>query len=269
MNEVALAELAKLKQGARATWAAGDFPAIAQRQLWAVGERVVRRIDVRPGEEVLDVACGTGNAAIRAAEAGGTVVGLDLTPELFEAGRRLAADAGVEVEWVQGDAEELPFADETFDVVLSTFGAMFAPRHEVTAHELARVLRPGGRMALACWTPDGAMGEFFQTVGAFLPPPPPIAEPPTLWGSEPRVRELFDGTGVELSFERDSVSPVPFDSEDEAIEFMTTKFGPLIMARQMTEASGRWEELSGVLGELYGRHTDFEYLVTIGRKEES
>jgi SAM-dependent methyltransferase len=269
MNEVALAELAKLKQGARATWAAGDFPAIALRQIWEVGERIVRRIDVRPGEDVLDVACGSGNAAIRAAQAGGTVVGVDLTPELFDAGRRLAADALVEVEWVQGDAEELPFADGDFDVVLSTFGCMFAPRHQVTADELARVLRPGGRMALANWTPDGAMGEFFRAVGAFLPLPPPIAQPPTLWGSEQYVRELFAGTGVELCFERDTVSPTPFDSAEEAIEYMTTKFGPLIMARHVTEASGRWEELRGVLGEMYARETEFEYLVVVGRKEES
>src|SRR5215471_18991632 len=137
MNEVALAELAKLKQGARATWAAGDFPAIAQRQLWEVGARVVGRIDVRPGEDVLDVACGTGNAAIRAAQAGGRVVGVDLTPELFDAARSGAAEAGVEVEWVEGDAEALPFPDASFDVVLSTFGAMFAPRHAVAAAELA------------------------------------------------------------------------------------------------------------------------------------
>jgi SAM-dependent methyltransferase len=268
MNTVELVELATLKQGARASWAAGDFPEIARRQLWEVGERIVRRIGVQPGEDVLDVACGTGNAAIRAARAGGTVVGVDLTPELFEAGRREAAAAGVEIEWVQGDAEELPYADESFDVVLSTFGCMFAPRHAVTAHELARVLRPGGRLAVASWTPDGAMGEFFRSVGAYLPPPPPIAEPPALWGSEAHVSDLFADTGVELTFERDSVAPAPFESPDEAIEFMTTKFGPLMMARQITEASGRWGELHAVLGELYGRETEFEYLVAIGQKEE-
>jgi SAM-dependent methyltransferase len=268
MNTVELAELATLKQGARASWAAGDFPEIARRQLWEVGERIVRRIGVQPGEDVLDVACGTGNAAIRAAQAGGTVVGVDLTPELFEAGRREAAAAGVEIEWVQGDAEELPYADESFDVVLSTFGCMFAPRHAVTAHELARMLRPGGRLAVASWTPDGAMGEFFRSVGAYLPPPPPIAEPPALWGSEAHVSDLFADMGVELTFERDSVARAPFGSPDEAIEFMTTKFGPLMMARQITEASGRWRELHAVLGDLYDRETEFEYLVAIGHKEE-
>src|SRR2546423_11692846 len=152
MNATTLAELAKVKQGARATWAAGDFPAIAQRELWGVGPRIVEAVGITPDDEVLDVACGTGNAALRAAQAGATVVGVDLTPELFDAARTLAADAGVEIEWVQGDAEELPFEDESFDVVLSTFGCMFTPRHEVTAHELARVLRPRCPLRPTAWT---------------------------------------------------------------------------------------------------------------------
>jgi SAM-dependent methyltransferase len=268
MNAVALAELAMIKQGARAAWAAGDFPAIAERQLWPVGRRIVDRVAVGPDDDVLDVACGTGNAAIRAAEDGARVVGIDLTPELFDAGRLLAEDAGVEIEWVQGDAEELPFADESYDVVLSTFGCMFAPRHRVTALELARVLRPAGRLGIASWTPEGSMGDFFRTVGGYLPPPPPLAEPPALWGSEEHVRTLFDGTGVELEFERDAVQPAPFDSTDEAIEFMSTRFGPMIMARQLTEASGRWHDLRSDLAELYERDDPLEYLVVVGRKEE-
>src|SRR5690349_2085327 len=125
---MAVGALEQMKQAVRATWAAGDYPAIAERQLWPVGERAVRTIGVRAGDDVLDVACGTGNAAIRAAAAGGRVVGVDLTPELFAAGRRLASAAGVEVEWVEGDAEELPVEDESFDVVLSVFGCIFAPR---------------------------------------------------------------------------------------------------------------------------------------------
>jgi len=268
MNETMLAELAKLKQGARSAWAAGDYPAIAQRQLWEVGPRIVDAVGVRPGEDVLDVACGTGNAALRAAQAGGTVVGLDLTPELFEAGRRLAAEAQVAIDWVQGDAEELPFEDESFDVVLSTFGCMFAPRHTVAAHELARVLRPGGRLGITTWTPEGGTGQLFRTVGKYLPTPSPLAEPPLLWGSEPHVEELFDGTGVELEFERDTVAEAPFESTDEAIEFIVTRFGPLIMARQLAESSGRWAELHAELVELYEREEPLEYLVTLGRKEE-
>jgi SAM-dependent methyltransferase len=266
MNAPALAELAALKQGARATWAAGDYPAIAERQLWEVGPRIVRAVGVLPGEDVLDVACGTGNAALRAAQAGGRVVGVDLTPELFDAGRRLAADAGVEIEWVQGDAEDLPVDDESFDVVLSTFGCMFAPRHAVAAGELARVLRPGGRLGLACWTPDGAMGKFFRTVGAYMPPPSALAEPPALWGSEAHVVELFEGTGIELEFERGVVTPAPFESTDAAIEYFGTNFGPMMMARQLTEASGRWAELRADLTVLYERDEPAEYLTIIGRK---
>ena len=268
MNTTELAELAKLKQGARATWAAGDFPAIAERQLWEVGPRIVAAVDVRPGEDVLDVACGTGNAALRAAQAGGAVVGLDLTPELFDTGRRLAAELDVVVDWVQGDAEDLPFEDESFDAVVSTFGCMFAPRHEVTAHELARVLRPGGRLGIASWTPDGGMGAFFRTVGPYLPPPSPLAQPPALWGSEDHVRSLFDGAGIELEFDRAVAPSPPFDSTDDAIEFITTKFGPMIMAKQLTETSGRWPELRAGLAELYERDEPMEYLVTVGRKEE-
>jgi SAM-dependent methyltransferase len=266
MNAPALAELAVLKQGARATWAAGDYPAIAERQLWEVGPRIVQAVGVRPGEDVLDVACGTGNAALRAAQAGARVVGVDLTPELFDAGRRLAADAGVQIEWVQGDAEDLLFEDESFDVVLSTFGCMFAPRHAVTAQQLARVLRPGGRLGLTCWTPEGGMGEFFRTVGPYLPLPSALAEPPALWGSEAHVEELFEGTGIELDFERGVVTPEPFESTDAALEFFTTKFGPMMMARQLAEASGRWLELRAEIATLYDRDEPPEYLVTIGRK---
>ena len=126
------AGLAETKQFTRATWAAGDFGEIARRGLWEVGKRIVQSVGIGKNERVLDVACGTGNAAIRAAQAGGQVVGLDLTPELFETGRRLAAEANVNVEWVEGDAEAIPYPDNSFDVVLSTFGSMFAPRHRVT-----------------------------------------------------------------------------------------------------------------------------------------
>ncbi len=259
---------ATLKQGARATWAAGDYHAVAERQLWEVGARIVERIDVRPGEDVLDVACGTGNAALRAAQAGAQVVGLDLTPELFETGRRLAAEAGVQIDWVQGDAEELPFEDERFDVVLSTFGCMFAPRHAVTAHELARVLAPGGRMALTSWTPEGSMGEFFRTVGPYLPQPTGLADPPPLWGSETHVKQLFDDTEVELEFEREVVQPPQFESTEAAIEFLASRFGPMMMARQLTEASGRWPELHDELTALYEREEPAEYLLTLGRKAQ-
>jgi len=266
MNATELSDLARIKQGARTTWAAGDFPAVARLTLWEVGPRIVAAVGVRPGEKVLDVACGTGNAAIRAAEAGAEVTGVDITPELFDAARREAAAAGVTVEWVQGDAEALPFEDESFDVVLSTFGCMFAPRHAVAASEIVRVLRPGGRVGITAWTPEGGMGSFFRTVGAYMPPPPPIAQPPALWGSEGHVRELFAGSGIELEFRRETVEQPQFDSTEQAIDYMSTRFGPMIMAREMLTAAGRWDDLHAELIELYQRDEPMEYLVTLGSK---
>ena len=264
---MAVSELDQMKQGARATWAAGDYPAIAQRQLWPLGERVVRRIGVAPGEDVLDVACGTGNAAIRAAQAGGRVVGVDLTPELLEEGRRLARAAGVAVAWIEGDAEALPAADESFDVVVSVMGCMFAPRHRVTAAELARVLRPGGRLCVTGWAPEGAMGDLFKTLGSHLPAPPPFAESPLLWGSEEHVRDLFAGTRVEPEFSREHSAFAPFESIEDEIEFAASKFGPLIMARRLLEPQGRWHALLDDMRRLIEtRPPAAEYLVTVGRK---
>jgi SAM-dependent methyltransferase len=260
------AGLAEMKQRTRATWAAGNFPEVAKRELWEVGERIVQRVGIGKGEHVLDVACGTGNVAIRAAQAGGHVVGVDLTPELFEAGRRLAEEASVTLDWVEGDVEALPFESESFDVVLSTFGAMFAPRHEVAAAELARVLRPGGRLGLCNWTPEGIQGDFFRTLGSYLPPAPPFAQPPLLWGDPDHVARLFAGTGVQLEFDREAVQGMPYDSGDEAIDFAADNFGPLMMLRGMLEPHGRWADVRDQLASIYDSHKPGEYLVVLGRK---
>jgi ubiquinone/menaquinone biosynthesis C-methylase UbiE len=230
-----------------------------------VGERIVRRAAVGPADDVLDVACGTGNAALRAAQAGARVVGVDLTPELLEEGARLAEQLGVEVQWVEGDAEALPMEDASFDVVVSVFGCMFAPRHRVAAAELARVLRPGGRLAVSAWTPDGAMGEFFRTLGGHLPPPPDFVQPPLLWGSEDHVSDLFADTGVEVEFAREFVE-FPRMPVDQEIEFATSKFGPLILARRMLEPQGRWPALIDDLRRLLENPRPAEYLVTTGVK---
>lgn len=256
-----------LKAQARETWRSGDYDAVADG-IWEVGERVVAHAEVRSGDEVLDVAAGTGNAAIRAAQAGGRVTALDLTPELFEAGRRRAAEAGVEVDWVEGDAEALPFDDERFDVVLSTFGVMFAPRHRVGAAELARVLAPGGRMCLATWTPDGTIADLFRTVAAELPAPPEFVQPPLAWGDPDHVAELFDGTGVELSFRREQLTVDPDVRVEEAMEFYISSFGPLIMARRALEPEGRWEALADRLPMIIERviTEPARYLLISGRK---
>ncbi len=266
MTTQAEPSLAQIKQDARATWALGDFPEVARRQLWDVGARAVRRVGVGRGEDVLDVACGTGNAALRAALAGGRVTGVDLTPELFEAGRRLAAEAGVEIQWDEGDAEDLPYADESFDLVLSTFGVMFAPRHRVAATELARVLRPGGRLCVTAWTPEGLQGTFFRLMGEYTPPMPAIIEPPLGWGSEDHVREIFAGAGLTLEFDRESVPLASTDGAAAEIEWASHNFGPLIMLRGMLEQQGRWEEARDRMKSLYAPAAACEYLVVTGRK---
>jgi ubiquinone/menaquinone biosynthesis C-methylase UbiE len=258
--------LAQAKQFARASWAAGDFATIARLYLWPVGEEVVRRVGVGRDEAVLDVGCGTGNASIRAALAGGRVTGVDLTPELFDDARREAATAGVDVAWVEGDAEDLPFPDASFDVVLSTFGVMFAPRHRVAARELVRVLKPGGRFAITSWTPEGRTGQQFRMMGEYAPPPPPFAEPPLAWGVEQHVRELFDDSDVVLEFSKLNVPLPDLGTADEAYDYLIDKWGPLIVMRPMLEAQGLWDEVLERSKESYAPGADAEYLLVTGRR---
>lgn len=263
-----------LKQAHRATWAAGDYAAVARHINEAPPSDLLDRVEVRPGQDVLDVATGTGNVALRAAAAGARVVGLDLTPELFAEARQRASAAGVTVDWVEGDAEELPFADGSFDRVLSVFGVQFAPRHAVAAAEMARVCRPGGRVGLVNWTPAGAIGELFKIMGGYMPAPPDYASPPPLWGSEAHVRSLFEGTGVEPEFSYGS-NPWRFDSAEDWVAFMETRYGPTIKARERLSGEGRWEGCRAEVVEMAQRRnaaTDgsfllwAEYLVITGRK---
>jgi SAM-dependent methyltransferase len=248
-------DLVDLKRDEREMWATGDYGAIARTMFWDVGARIVQRVGVKPGERVLDVACGTGNAAIRAAQAGGDVVGLDLTPELFAEGRRLAAAAGVEIDWVEGDAEALPFDDGSFDVVLSVFGCMFAPRHDVAARELARVLAPGGRMGLCSWTPQSSIADLMRTLFAHVPPAAEFTQPPPLWGSQEHVGGLFAGTGLELRFECDNVA-MRFPSVEDAVRTFESKWGPFVQAREQLEPQDRWSMLRADLAEVLERHNE-------------
>ena len=162
---------------------------------------------------MLDVGAGSGNAAIPAAEAGAIVIASDLTPELFDAGRRIAAERGVELEWAEADAEAMPFADDGFDVVMSSVGVMFAPHHQAAADELIRVCRPGGTIGLINWTPQGFIGNLFATMKPYAPPPPPGASPAPLWGDEDHVRELFGDRVTDLEMRRQQIvidhSPTP------------------------------------------------------------
>jgi SAM-dependent methyltransferase len=264
--------LAGLKDRARAIWSSGDYDAISEL-IRDVGPVVVEAAGVKPGDQVLDVAAGTGNASIPAAKAGAIVIASDLTPELFEAGRRRAADAAAEIQWVEGDAEALPFPDESFDVVLSTFGVMFAPRHAVAAGELARVLRGGGTLAMANWTPEGFGGRLFRMMGGFLPPPPDFASPPALWGTEAHVEQLFSGRGLELTHTHETTT-LAFPSPGDMIDEYFRHFGPFLAARAIVEPAGRWDELRSAFHELIVEANDgsgaveiaAEYLVTVGRK---
>ena len=236
--------LADLKQVHRATWAAGTYAAVAAMIDESPPRDLLTQAGVRPGQEVLDVATGTGNVALRAAEAGAHVVGLDLTPALFAAARRRAAERGVHVDWVEGDAEELPFAAARFDRVLSAFGVQFAPRHDITAAELVRVCRPGGRIVVVNWTPDSAIGELLRTIGGYMPAPPAFASPPPLWGSEEHVRRLFAGSPVDLEFRRGH-NPWRFDSPEHFAGFFETHYGPTLKARERLESEGTWDACRG------------------------
>jgi SAM-dependent methyltransferase len=262
-----------LKRVHRATWAAGDYAAVADEVTDPVAPILLERLPSEEGQEVLDVATGTGNVALRAAEAGARVTGLDLTPELFETARLRAAELDVDVEWVEGDAEALPFADDTFDRIYSTFGVQFAPRHDVAASELLRVCAPGGAIALANWTPEGQVGELFRIMGRYLPAPPTFASPPALWGSEEHVRELF-GPGVSFEFARHTVA-LEWDSAEHYVSFMETAYGPTLKARERLTAEGRWEACRAELVEMMARRNaaedgtllvGAEYLIAVVRK---
>jgi ubiquinone/menaquinone biosynthesis C-methylase UbiE len=219
-----------VKARARAMWAAGDFPRVARETIPQVGPALVAAAGVTTGMRVLDVGAGSGATAIPAALAGGDVVASDLTPELLRAGRSAAIASGVALEWVEADAEALPFADASFDVVLSSFGAMFAPRHQLVADELVRVARPGGTIAMANWTPEGWVGQFFLTMLPFMPPPPPGALPPVAWGVEDHVRMLFGDRVSDLTVTRQMQVMDIFATPADAVAYYRDNFGPMVMA---------------------------------------
>ncbi len=217
-------EFEALKTRLKSTWMAGDFGQIAKYSEPAAEEFIARRT-ISPGLRVLDVACGTGNLAIPAARAGAIVTGVDIAPNLLEQGRLWAQRENVQVQFDEGDAEHLQYPDATFDLVVSQFGAMFAPRPALVAAELVRVCRPGGEIAMANWTPQGFIGQLFKLMGSYVPPPPDMPTP-LLWGEENTVRErLRDGIG------RIQVNPVmpslhyPY-SVPETVEFYRYYFGP-------------------------------------------
>lgn len=216
---------------ARTIWALGDYHAFAKELFWSLGPVLVEACGISRGQRVLDVAAGTGNVAIRAAEAGADVVALDITPENLAAGRREAESRGVGLKWVEGDAQALPFGDDDFDVVTSSAGAMFAPDHQGVAEEMLRVCRPGGRIGMINFLPEGTSAEIFAMFERFAPPAAPGEQPPILWGNEDHLRELFGDRVASLELTRrqyvERLSGERRTSQDY-VDFYKRTFGPVV-----------------------------------------
>jgi SAM-dependent methyltransferase len=275
LKQEALAPDAELKARHRAMWASGDYPSMVETFLLPLGPRLVEACRIVPGMHVLDVGAGTGNASIPAAQRGASVTASDLTPELLDAGRHRAEGAGVELGWIEADAERLPFADASFDAVISSIGAMFAPFHQRVADELVRVCRPGGTIGLLSWTPEGMIGELFRTMGPFAPPPPAGAQAPPLWGSEDHVRELFGDRVALRTLERDALEVTAFARPRDYGEHFKARYGPTIAARKNAAKSGREDEFDAALDAFcdeWNRGTEdaarfeMEYLLAIGTR---
>jgi ubiquinone/menaquinone biosynthesis C-methylase UbiE len=266
----------ELKARHKAMWALGDYPAVATEVIAETGPTLVAACAVGPDDRVLDVAAGSGNAALPAARAGAEVVASDLTPELLARGRELAEAEGLELEWQEADAENLPHPDAAFDVVLSCVGVMFAPHHQQAADELVRVCRPGGRIGLLSWTPEGFIGQLFATMKAYVPPPPPGASPPPLWGREDHVATLLGDRVEGLHAERRRLRVDRFARPEDFREFFKHAYGPTVAAyRNVAADPQRVAALDADLAALAQRHDtgspgatvmEWEYLLVTARR---
>jgi SAM-dependent methyltransferase len=259
----------ELKERQRLAWGAAPFEHVAAQGA-NIHDHLVRELDPRPDEEWLDVATGTGAVAVRAARAGAQVTGLDLAPPLVETAKRLAAEEGLQITYEVGDAERLPYRDGSFDVVSSSFGAIFGPDHAAVAHELARVCRPGGRLGLAVWEPEGGIGDFMRIVAGFQPPPPEGAGNPLDWGREEHARRLL-GRDFELRFVRGN-DPQLGESPEQLWQLFLSSFGPLKVLHASLD-DGRREELHRSFTDFYAGHSKNgrveaprEYLLVLGTR---
>ena len=263
-------DYAALKEGTKALWSLGDYSQIEKFTLQA-SQALLDACAVSAGQEVLDVAAGTGNFALLAASEGASVVALDLTPHLIERGKERTEAESVEIEWVEADAEALPFDDERFDCTASVFGAMFAPRPELAAREMFRVTRPGNTVGMANWAPDGFMGRMFGLFSEYVPRPEAVPAP-VEWGTEDAVRERFDGLAGSLELERRN-AVVEFDSTDALIAFMENA-GPQVAAKQALgpelydEAMRRFREIVAEFNQAEGGAVSIEaeYLLVVARR---
>ena len=266
---------AELKERHRKMWSLGDYPAVADDVIPDLGAELVEACRIRPGDTVLDIACGSGNAAVPAARLGAAVTGCDLTPALLEAGERRAAEQGVDISWRQADAESLPFEDGEFDVVVSCVGIMFAPHHQASADELMRVCRPGGGIGLVNWTPEGFVGQMFAVMKPYSPAPPPGADPPPRWGDEEHVLSLLGNRVTDVAASRRAVTVDRFRTPAEFRDYFKANYGPTIVTyRHIAEDADRVAELDAALadlgdGALENGTMSWEYLLVIADRSDS
>jgi ubiquinone/menaquinone biosynthesis C-methylase UbiE len=258
----------------RAMWATGDYPKVATDLVAPLGPVLVEACGIGPGDRVLDVAAGTGNAAIPAAQTGAAVIASDLVPELLARGRAIAAEQRATLDWQEANAEALPFSDNEFDAVLSCIGVMFAPHHQRAADELVRVCRPGGTIAVISWTPEGFIGQLFATMKPYVPTPPPGVQSPPLWGNEDHVRELFGERVSDLAVQRRTLTVDEFPTGEAFRDYFKSNYGPTITAYRNIEGDpdrvAALDRDLAALGRRYLGGADsamgWEYLLVTARK---
>lgn len=264
-----------VKQKHRAMWAAGDYLAVVRDLITPVGEVLVDACGIEAGQSVLDVAAGTGNAAIPAAVRGAKVVASDLTPELCAEGMREAHRRGVELYWHDADAEDLPYDDGEFDVAFSSVGVMFAPRHQRAADEMLRVIRPGGTFGVLNWTPEGFIGQMFQAMKPFAPVAPAGAMPPPLWGDPAYVEKLLGDRVESVTRERQQLVVTHFATAAEVLDYFKRSYGPTIVTYRHAESQGTAAELDAALLAVMNDHLTvvdgrptmhWEYLVLTAKR---
>ena len=254
-------------------WALGDYPAVASDVIPSLGPTLVEACGISAADRVLDVAAGSGNAALPAARTGATVVASDLTPELLDQGREAAAGEGLDLAWEVGDAEALPYDDGSFDAVISCVGVMFAPFHQPAADELVRVTRSGGRIGLISWTPGGFIGQMFAAMKPYAPPPPAGAQPPPLWGDEEHVRSLLGDRVTDVVARKQALRVDRFDTAEAFRDFFKRTYGPTIAVYRAIaddpEKVAALDEALAALGRSHdqgGGAMDWEYLLFTARR---
>jgi SAM-dependent methyltransferase len=257
----------------RAMWASGDYPKLVAELVSPLGPLLVQATGIGPGDRVLDVAAGTGNVSIPAAQTGASVIASDLCPELMEQGRKVAAERGVDLEWREANAHELPFGDDEFDVVTSCIGVMFAPFHQLAAGELVRVCKPGGRIGVISWTPEGHLGQLWAAMKPYAPPPPPGAQPPPLWGQEDHVRALLGDRVTDVVMERRMLTVDLFANGAEFRDYFKALYGPTIAVyRNIEDDPDRVAALDADIARVgdsvvsSSSTMDWEYLLLTARK---